>query len=569
MKNIKRILGILLALAMMMVPLSTALAAPQTVDIDGEGEVIVASVVDVDKLRTTLPTDQGFSFVLDPLGIYGMSVEDVEKLVPGTGGRLGTMEPGATPSDPPVWTPLPSAGQIVFTSGYAPFVVNESNYAAAVQIEYEFKVVDGAQVPSPLANTVFAVEAANAVNIAGTPAVPHAVDDCDGDTDPCTGNPATCPLGTPEVPAPPNVFLAATFSTGNVNSEPEAFAGAQSLPITDTAKTPLFVFPTATYANKVQANADQQGNVVSATIFMREVFQPGTGNGTQFMLSGSCSALANWGKLGASGTWELGKDVNVSISIGYTIDKASDDQIDADDISGANGLKETNTLAAAAYTSIPRTYQFAPVYTADEQAAMEATDDAIAAAGDATDALGDLQDAMAAFLLDEDEAALEAAIEAAEVALADAEDALEDVDGAILAAIDADLADESPDIYLALELAKSDLETAIVALETKIDEAKEELKPKYDYTLNPGGSATAIEVDRNNLPARILLVGAPDSITSVMNVTTANPGPIYQADRYEYDSATGIFTLLVVPGTANSRLRITVPGGTVYDIRIP
>jgi hypothetical protein len=279
-----------------------------TGDDTGGGGALIPIFIDEEEIVVTLPTSLGFEFRLDPQGIDGMSKAAIEALaVHPTEDRLGNWTDPDGPKTAANWEPLPNAGQIVFTDGFAPFAINESNRDMAFEVEAQFVVTD--EDDDPLPGVVNALATTGAVN---------------------TGTAA-------------NVFIGVTFSGTNVNDTPTAgdFAGKVTLPILATAQTPLFIFNQAVYNDRIEHDAGV------TTVTRKADMVADTGNGTQFVLTGLCNPQADWGAL------NIGEDTNLAINLVYTFTELPDAGITPGAaIDGAFGLVAGNSLTATSFVEI-------------------------------------------------------------------------------------------------------------------------------------------------------------------------------------------------------------------------
>jgi len=350
----KRFLTSILALVFLLSSASIALAAPLDEEDDiGTGDGSVVTIGAVDRFKATLPTSEGFKFSIDPHGIFNLTNEQIEKLTVGSDGiRLGknadipcttvdcpegcddgdesSLDPCTFEEGGGAWAPLPTAGQVLFTEGFAPLALNESNFDVSFKIDFQIVETDSAATPDPT-DKITPVATVGAVANSGTPC---SEDDCEdhktGDADkPCN---AVAPAN--------NLFIAAVFSTDLVTSKDvDSFSGDLALPITKTVKSPEFLLEAMPYSDKIEVEGVGDARVVTVEQKAVKVAADGIGNGTQFMMFGRCNPIADWNIL------TLGGDAKtqLSITIGYTIDDAGD-LADEDDIAGAAGLKEANGL---------------------------------------------------------------------------------------------------------------------------------------------------------------------------------------------------------------------------------
>jgi len=339
MKKTRKFLALTIALAMlaMMFPM-TVLASGLEEEHEGGGGTLVPSVTYNQKIQATLPTSDGFAFVVDPQGLYYLSDEEIKALVvePGDPGLRRLGEIGITkPCDEPDcevhekgdededcneetgWKLLDTAGQIIF-SPYSPWFRNMSNFDIALAIDFAFTDGDDDE-------DVIAV---------ATPALVGAV------------------------PATAAVFIGATFSATNVAVEPTDFAGAVTLPILADSQEPLFILNAANYTDETTITRDDD-IITAISVKMREVLASGaTGHGTQFMLSGRCNPAANWEAIEKNAALNLG----IKVLFELTVPRADAAPLDSvwsftpanllalgagDPIPGAYGLVETDELEAA------------------------------------------------------------------------------------------------------------------------------------------------------------------------------------------------------------------------------
>jgi len=359
----KRFLTSLLALVFLLSSASIALAAPlDTDDEEGVGAGSVVTIEPVDRIKVTLPTSEGFKFSIDPHGIFHMDNADIEKLTVGDDGiRLGkkadvpctanceNSHSGTAGDDPctfveggGAWAPLPNAGQVVFTEGYAPLALNESNFDVAFSIDFQIVETDSA-TPTPATTTKITPVASAAAAAAGLPAVLVCTqDECEND---CNGDTSTGPCDLADAIEDANtLFIAAVFSTANVtNKDATSFSGTLGLPITKTEKSPVFLLEEMPYSDKVTVLGTGDDRVVTIEQKSVKDAADGIGNGTQFMLFGRCNPIADWNILSKA---DAPADITkLSITVGYTIEDAEDVDYGAV-ISGAAGLRETDALEA-------------------------------------------------------------------------------------------------------------------------------------------------------------------------------------------------------------------------------
>jgi hypothetical protein len=343
-------------------------------DHTGGGGILLPTVNYEQYREATLPTSAGFTFVLDPQGLYNLDDGDILDLVVEPGGtRLGRMIPtdkiskecdedlcpdhgvcdepdclvhvectlgddcdtcatGAEPCDkgtvvcPLVedctevreleWGLLEDAGQIIF-SNYAPYFINDSNYDVALEIEFAFD--------------------AAATDVVAT-ATPEAA---------ATGN-AT------------NVFIGARFSTANVRTTPGAFAGTLAMAVLDTVRTPLFLLGAAEYDDEItigRVGGLSTGAIESIVIKQRcETKKAGgdTGHGMQFTLFGYCNPDADWSDVDAG-------DLAINIKLTLTAPPTTPNHVwefpagtyPGVAIPGAYGLHATTALTADDFITWP------------------------------------------------------------------------------------------------------------------------------------------------------------------------------------------------------------------------
>ncbi|MCL2661931.1 MAG: hypothetical protein FWE83_01190 [Oscillospiraceae bacterium] len=328
-------------------------------DHTGGGGMLLPTTSYEQHREATLPTSAGFTFVLDPQGLYNLTDTQILDLVvepiPG-GTRLGRMYPnptgtiitecneplcpdhgvcaeadcedhvtgGSTPCPlvedcnevrEGVWGLLEDAGQIIF-SDYAPFFINNSNFDVALEIEFAFGAA---------ATGVVAV------------ATPDAV----------TG---------PAITAP-NVFIGAKFSSANIITAPGltdfTVTGDIVLPIQTTARTPLFLLGAAQYTDVIEIDRDVDDVLIGIDVEQRKTKAIGdNGHGTRFTLYGDCNPDADWSGVDAS-------DLAIDIKLTLTTPPTTPDHVwefptgplasPGTPIAGAYGLVAGNGLTAASF----------------------------------------------------------------------------------------------------------------------------------------------------------------------------------------------------------------------------
>jgi len=379
----KRFLTLLLALVFLLATAPLALAAPLEDDETGEGGAGKVEITYDDHFLATLPTSEGFKFALDPHGIYYLTNAEIEALdvAPDGTQRLGkrpiTIEGcttvdcedgcdgGDTTGGPctgnevkGTWAPLPGAGQIIFTEGYAPLALNESNFDVAFSIDFQIEETDSDDDPSDLITAVGSVAEVANDGIAGVECnVVGCENDCDG-----TGGSDPCDLVI-AVPPARNLFIGAVFSTDKVeNKVVDSFSGDLALAITKVEKSPLFLLEEMEYVDVISSTGEGVDRVTTVKENDKKVAAEGVGNGTQFMLFGRCNPRADWNILHGTGATRT----NLSINVGYTIDDA--DEFDyAGAIPGAAGLRAITGLIATDYiellTPITATFDAEPPQT--------------------------------------------------------------------------------------------------------------------------------------------------------------------------------------------------------------
>ena len=484
----KKLIAGLIVLTLLMVPMTTALAN------DGAGDGIVVEFNDTEHIVFTVPTSVNFDFVLDPQGIFGMTDEAIEALVADPDGtdRLGTVTDDT-------WAALPTAEQVVFPSAAAPVVINDSNRDLAVTIAFSFTSNDKKADSDRTVTAIAGID----------PKVNNHT--CPNDAT-CTDGADSAPCGLNIYPA--DVFIGATFSTANVQSEePANFAGSLTLPIRsgDNAKTALFVFPEAKYED--ETISDNGGALGGSVIVNRKETYVGPGNGTQFVLSGKCNPNADWTILRETKVGDVGQEDNVEISIAIVWNRSvasADDlnttttppiSVGSDPAVEPFGLRSraSGTAIGGDFVSIAttKTFTYTPPTTPAEEDAIAATADADAAATDAVTALGLLSAAIAAFEDDQDddyadEDVLQAAIDDAEIALGLAETALGLAETALTAAEEEDDPAVGASIITALENAITALGEAIADLATEIASAEGLMGPSEVGFFGPGATSLTV-----------------------------------------------------------------------------
>ena len=337
---------------------NTAAAPPSNTEThEGGGGTLVPVVTYTQKQVATLPTSEGFAFVIDPQGLYYLSDEEIKALVVESGNpnglrRLGEMAVTTActeancevhdrgTGDEPCnevrgWQLLESAGQIIFST-YHPWFTNMSNHQIALEVNFAFTDGDDDE-------DVIAVNTAALV-------------DCEGD-DCCT----LCDSGDDPVAA---VFISSTFSTANVAEAPSSFSGDLSLPILAASRTPLFILDAADYDD--ETTIDRTAGVITAiTVEMKKnLAENAKGHGTQFMLTGSCNPNADWQAVEDNAALDLG----INIVFDLTAPDATEWDFTAANltalnastaISGAYGLRATTALPGTSY------FTRTPALTAD------------------------------------------------------------------------------------------------------------------------------------------------------------------------------------------------------------
>jgi hypothetical protein len=343
---------------------------------EGDAAIVVPTIT-YDQIRqVVLPTSAAeFTFILDPQGLVGLTNAEIAELAVEPGGtRLGEMKEtvitecdeddcevhkpctvsagdcdvhdpcteddceecekggenapcnaGTTPCNAGTedctevkeekWSLLDTAGQILFTAGYRPHFINNSNFDVALEIGFEFNVDDGPPVTA-------------------------------------VSDPDTVASGTT-----PQVFFGALFSESNVHTTPTANpVGDLVMPILDTARKPIFILDSADYEDEItvtrEGGADHPNPITGILVEQRKdgAAAAGTGNGTQFMLVGECNPNANWGAIDAEDlsieieftlkTPAVGWEFTTSELTALTVGAA---------IPGAHGLVVGNSLTAASF----------------------------------------------------------------------------------------------------------------------------------------------------------------------------------------------------------------------------
>ena len=229
-KNLKRILTVIMSLAMLFSMVIPALAAPDieiddidtTVPITGEGDVTFITVDDVVKI--IIPTDAALDFSLDPLGLSALEEG-------GEGMSLEDLKAG------------PKAGAVTFNK-YTPVVINEST--DPVLVDFDIEITGGAVAPV-----------------------------------------ATAALANPAVQtAARNLFIGMTVSKDSVtdlDADEDSFVGTKQLALTAASQKVQFVLDEAEYLVYLKG-----GN------YVYEKNPDNEGYGTQLLFEGACNPYGDW-----------------------------------------------------------------------------------------------------------------------------------------------------------------------------------------------------------------------------------------------------------------------------------
>ena len=289
----KKIITIIITLALLTAIATPVLAAGGTQTAPGAGDVVYVEIGD--RFKVVLPASTALDFVLDPLGLSAIEPDksmSVKELVEGD-----------------------AAGSLLFHA-YTPVVLNESNYE--IQLGVELSRINGGTTGAAVAMVNSAAAA-----FEGTYAT----------------------FGS----EPNNVFIAMVASSDSVNKPTAAaadFRGFMQIPLTTAGINPLFVLDEAEYH---VFNTGTVGNPVYQYNLL-----PETGNGTQLNFVGACNPFADWSAyvdspsaaVAAVYTYAglgtaiaaLSNDDEISFGTGLDYTKADDDDADENEFDTAANL---------------------------------------------------------------------------------------------------------------------------------------------------------------------------------------------------------------------------------------
>ena len=232
-KNLKRILTVIMSLAMVLSLTIPAFAAPLEIDdladpeeygdVSGEGEVIFFDVDDVVKI--IIPTDAALNFTLDPMGLSALTDG-------GEGMTLEQLRSG------------PAAGSVNFNK-FTPVVINESTFK--VLVDFDVKIT----------GDVVAVDELAKVNPVGPPRSEDA-----------------------------NLFIGMSVSKNsvtNLSANEDTFVGSKQLDLDKTGKTVEFRLDEAEYLVRLVGGK-----------YVYEKNPAKEGFGTQLLFEGLCNPYGDW-----------------------------------------------------------------------------------------------------------------------------------------------------------------------------------------------------------------------------------------------------------------------------------
>lgn len=415
----------------------------------------------------TVSTATNFNFVLDPDGISALTPEEIQALVPSPdGNRLGRLVEGK-------WEELEGAGRIIFEeAGKGGHLINLSTHALAFDVELKFTAVSS---PIGAAESILSV----------------------GHPDLVTGTES-------------NLFIGATFSQDNIKEAAvplEDFFGEVTFPVTRATNTPLIVIEEAEFTDAITVESSGGSRVV--TVERDKNLVQGSGNGTQFVLSGICNSAADWGLVISVDGGNTPADVEIGLSLAVTPRAANArDELafknpvilnpgtEQSTAYGLSYLAEGNPSASDGAIGLPYgsfiVHAVGSAREPNQQKAFDATTAANTARQNASNAWQALSEAYAVFdgeTTNQDKVlTFEGAITEAEGKLGEAEAAFAIADAALTEA-KAELNDDDVNLT-GLEAMVGQLDGAINALRDKIAQSKSHFRSEEELAaLEAAGKA--------------------------------------------------------------------------------
>lgn len=339
----KKLIAILLALTLALVPMTMAVAddsamvgTGSSLTGEGDGYGVIADISEVELFIVELPTSRAFEFILDPQGVYGIALEDLTDPAQYSIIDVPTDNAGDFPMFSADGTnPLDTAGQVVFRGNAAPYIINHGNQDTDISISFDF------------------VEDAGATIVAQKSDVNDTDDTKTDDIDPDVFIGATfakdgfvaTASSLDVIPDDLNELKEMDSSEDIEGIYPDYFVGDRTVAVVGTPTvTPVLKIPAADYTDKITATGGATVDENTEIIVERNATYVGNSKGTLFLLNGVCNPLSDWSAIDLEGL-----NIVITYEIGAATVAAGDQTSDAAYLFGNSATIIDNDTAGFAY----------------------------------------------------------------------------------------------------------------------------------------------------------------------------------------------------------------------------